>query len=143
MDFVIIGAGECGARAAFALRETGFDGEITILGSERPLPYERPPLSKSDRSEPKPICAAADYRAARIDLRLGVEVQAIHPENKQVQAGGGALTYDKLLIATGTRARIEPAFTGCHTLRTADDAAALVLRLAHRQRVGIIGAGFI
>ena len=43
---VIIGAGECGGRAAFALREKGFAGQITLVGAEEHLPYERPPLSK-------------------------------------------------------------------------------------------------
>jgi 3-phenylpropionate/trans-cinnamate dioxygenase ferredoxin reductase component len=143
MHFVVIGAGECGVRAAFALRENGFDGEISILGSELQLPYERPPLSKSGDVVPKPICAMADYQAARINLRLGVDVRAIQPTQKHVQVGGDVLTYDKLLIATGARARVEPAFAGCHTLRTSKDAAELMPRLAHGQRVGIIGAGFI
>ncbi len=143
MYFVIIGAGECGVRAAFALRETGFDGDITILGAEQLLPYERPPLSKGGNPEPKAIRAATDYAAARIDLRLGVAVEAIHPTDRQVQIDGAVLTYDKLLMATGARARVEPAFAGCHTLRTSRDAAELMPRLAHGQRVGIIGAGFI
>jgi 3-phenylpropionate/trans-cinnamate dioxygenase ferredoxin reductase component len=143
MQVVIVGAGECGVRAAFSLREAGFDGKITILGSEHQLPYERPPMSKSYATEQKPIRASADYKGARIDLRLGIEVDAIHPIGKQVQAGGEVLIYDKLLIATGARARTKPAFTGCHTLRTADEAASLMPRLAHGQRIGIIGAGFI
>lgn len=143
MHFVIIGAGECGVSAAFALRKAGFDGEVTILGSESLLPYERPPLSKSGGSKPKQIRATADYMAAGINLRLGVEVEAIHPTKKQVQADGEALKYDKLLIATGSRARSESAFAGCHTLRTADEAATLIPRLVHGQRIGIIGAGFI
>ena len=43
---VIIGAGECGARAAFALRENGHTGPVVLIGSETLHPYERPPLSK-------------------------------------------------------------------------------------------------
>ena len=143
MHFVIIGAGECGVRAAFALRENGFDGAITILSSERQLPYERPPLSKRSRLEPKLIRAAADYEAVRIDLRRGVQVDAIHPTRKHLQVGGNVLTYDKLLITTGARARTEPAFGGCHTLRTLEDAGDLVPRLIQGRRIGIIGAGFI
>ena len=56
---VIVGAGECGVRAAFALREAGFEGPITLIGNEPHLPYERPPLSKGhprharSRSPPK------------------------------------------------------------------------------------------
>jgi 3-phenylpropionate/trans-cinnamate dioxygenase ferredoxin reductase subunit len=43
---VIIGAGECGTRAALALREAGYDGAATLIGAEPHAPYERPPLSK-------------------------------------------------------------------------------------------------
>jgi len=43
---VIVGAGECGARAAFALRELGYEGPVTLVGEEPHHPYERPPLSK-------------------------------------------------------------------------------------------------
>ena len=41
---VIAGAGECGTRAAFALREEGWDGRIILIGAEPSAPYERPPL---------------------------------------------------------------------------------------------------
>ena len=51
---VIVGAGECGTRAAFTLREQGWDGGITLVGAEPSPPYERPPLSKT--GELKPIC---------------------------------------------------------------------------------------
>ena len=43
---VIVGAGECGARAALALRENGYQGPVTLVGDEPHQPYERPPLSK-------------------------------------------------------------------------------------------------
>ncbi len=43
MGIMIVGAGECGVREAFALRAAGFDGEVTLIGSEPELPYERPP----------------------------------------------------------------------------------------------------
>src|ERR1700722_7532842 len=43
---VIVGAGECGARAALTLREQGYPGSVTLIGAEWRHPYERPPLSK-------------------------------------------------------------------------------------------------
>src|SRR5260370_15355316 len=43
---VIIGAALAGLRAAETLREEGFTGELTMVGEERQLPYDRPPLSK-------------------------------------------------------------------------------------------------
>ena len=45
-SFVIVGASLAGAKAAQELRDRGFDGEITLIGSEPERPYERPPLSK-------------------------------------------------------------------------------------------------
>ena len=44
--YVIVGASLAGASAAAALRKTGFDGRIVLLGEEREAPYERPELSK-------------------------------------------------------------------------------------------------
>ena len=44
--FVIVGAGQAGAQAAFTLREQGFRGRIVLLGAEPHAPYMRPPLSK-------------------------------------------------------------------------------------------------
>ncbi|MDQ2704937.1 MAG: FAD-dependent oxidoreductase, partial [Pseudomonadota bacterium] len=63
---VIVGAGECGARTAFALRENGFAGSVTLVGAEAHLPYERPPLSKEaltrdEEPEPKWIGLAGSF----------------------------------------------------------------------------------
>jgi NADPH-dependent 2,4-dienoyl-CoA reductase/sulfur reductase-like enzyme len=53
---VIIGAALAGASAAIALRDQGYQGELTVIGEEGELPYERPPLSKAvligERDEP-------------------------------------------------------------------------------------------
>ena len=45
-QFVIVGAGLAGAKAAETLREEGFAGRIVLIGDEPDRPYERPPLSK-------------------------------------------------------------------------------------------------
>ena len=46
LPMVIVGAGHVGGRAALALREFGWQGDILLIGKETHLPYERPPLSK-------------------------------------------------------------------------------------------------
>jgi 3-phenylpropionate/trans-cinnamate dioxygenase ferredoxin reductase subunit len=148
---VIVGAGECGARAAFALRENGCQGPITLLGSERHLPYERPPLSKStllDVEGHKPIAAMDKYTDANIDLRLGSTVEAIRSdEHAVVLTDGTTLAYDKLLLATGARPRRLPVGGPSHGrvkyLRTFDDAVDLKSGLGVGKRLAIIGAGFI
>ena len=64
---VIIGAGECGTRAALALREAGYAGPVTLIGTEPHVPYERPPLSKDAITAEIP--AAKDYRRRRASCR--------------------------------------------------------------------------
>ena len=72
---VIAGAGECGTRAAFALREQGWDGRVILAGAEPSPPYERPPLSKT--GELKPICDADALRAAGITFLPGTEAAVL------------------------------------------------------------------
>ena len=85
-NMVIIGAGECGTRAAFALREEGYQGEITLIGDESGLPYERPPLSKPDGVHicRKSICDQADLDSAKITYIPGKTVVRIEPERKRI-----------------------------------------------------------
>ncbi|PDV86764.1 ferredoxin reductase [Rhizobium sp. H4] len=148
--FVILGAGECGARAAFALREKGFDGEITLVGAEPLHPYERPPLSKagSDASDPKFIVAAEKYAENRIRLLTGLEATNFDPASRTVTLSNGtALLYDKLLLATGAAARSFPGAPEdsphIRALRTHDDAAALREAMKPGRHIAIIGGGFI
>ena len=138
---VIVGAGECGTRAAFALREEGWDGRIVLVGTEPP--YERPPLSKT--GEYKLICGGAALSEAGITFLAGVEVTRVDTAGHAVElADGRRLPYRSLLLATGARARRLP-FGGApvHVLRTRSDSAALRERLRPGRRVAVIGGGFI
>ena len=80
--FVIVGASLAGASAAAALREGGFEGEITLIGAEKHLPYNRPPLSKGylrgqDRFEDQLVNPPSFYQDQRIALKLGVAATAV------------------------------------------------------------------
>ncbi|MBM7046801.1 MULTISPECIES: NAD(P)/FAD-dependent oxidoreductase [Rhizobium] len=149
--FVIVGAGECGARAAFKLREKGFDGDITLIGTEPLAPYERPPLSKQalvETVEPKFVTTLERYREQSIDLRLNATVAAIEPADKTVTlADGQTLGYDKLLLATGASPRAFPGVDGAakriRMLRTHADAMSLRSALHPGRHIAIIGGGFI
>ncbi len=149
--FVIVGAGECGARAAFALREKGFEGNITLIGAEPLAPYERPPLSKSgsgEAPEPKFVASLERYQEQSIELRLDTTVTAIDPAAKTVSLGEGQmLGYDKLLLSTGASARNFPGANGAshriRVLRTHADAMALHAALHPGRHVAVIGGGFI
>ena len=142
---VIIGAGECGTRAAFALREAGWAGPVTLIGAEPGLPYERPPLSKPGEAgvRRKPICDAAALAGAGIDYRPGAVVQGIDPAARRVMLAGGSLGYDRLLLATGARPRRLscPGADLARDFRSHADAEAVFA--AARGPVAIIGAGLI
>ena len=148
---VIIGAGECGARAAFALREKSFDGQITLVGAERHLPYERPPLSKDGLlhgHEPKFVSEGARYREAGIPVLTGVSVESIDLAEKSARlSNGDKLTYDRLLLATGARPRPFPGLAGASdrikTLRTHQDAVSIRAALRPGRHLAVIGGGFI
>lgn len=149
-DFVIVGAGECGARAAFALRGKGFDGTITLIGNEDHLPYERPPLSKEALvagDGPKLVADAERYAAAGIAVLSGRTVIEIDRTARRVLLGDGtAVPYDKLLLATGARPRSLPG-TVCGgriaALRSHDDAARIRAYLVEGSHIAILGGGFI
>ncbi|AHK45905.1 putative ferredoxin reductase MocF [Ensifer adhaerens OV14] len=148
---VIVGAGECGARAAFALREKGYEGDITLVGAEPHLPYERPPLSKEGlvgSLEPKFVADAERYQAAGIQVLTDTPVEAIDRNAKTVRlADGRQLSYDRLLLTTGARPRSLPGLSETspliRMLRTHTDAAAIRLKLAPGKLLAIIGGGFI
>jgi 3-phenylpropionate/trans-cinnamate dioxygenase ferredoxin reductase subunit len=140
---VIAGAGECGTRAAFALREAGWDGRIVLAGTEPSPPYERPPLSKT--GELKPICGDDALRAAGISFLPSATVASLDPAARVLRlADGRRLEYRSLLLATGARARRLPlGGAPVHVLRTYADSVALRRRLAPGRRVAVIGGGFI
>lgn len=148
---VIVGASLAGLRAAETLREEGFTGSLTIVGDELRPPYDRPPLSKQVLLGKVPAAATGlpMRRDPAAEWRLGVGATGLDTDGKRVLlADGESLPYDRVLIATGTRARPWPnpeeaALDGVVTLRTSDDAAVLAERLAAGpQRVLVIGGGF-
>jgi NADPH-dependent 2,4-dienoyl-CoA reductase/sulfur reductase-like enzyme len=148
---VVVGASLAGLRAAEALREEGFTGSLTVVGDEPHPPYDRPPLSKQVLLGKVPAHATGlpMRRDPDAEWRLGVRATGLDPIEKRVLlADGGSLPYDRVLIATGTRARPWPnpeeaALDGVFTLRTSDDAGLLAERLAAGpRRVLVIGGGF-
>src|SRR3546814_19149318 len=79
----IVGANLAGGRAAAALRQNGFEGRIALIGEERWLPYERPPLSKEvlwDNGKLPESFFLQDeawYSENRIDLHLGLRAERL------------------------------------------------------------------
>lgn len=148
---VIVGASLAGLRAAETLRQEGFTGHLTLIGDEPHEPYDRPPLSKAVLTGWLAVehTALPQRRTLEAEWLLGVPAAALDVPNRQVHlANGRRVGFDRLLIATGTRARPwadpeQAALDGVFTLRTRIDAARLRERLvAGPKRVLVIGGGF-
>lgn len=148
---VVIGAGECGGRAALALRDLGYEGPVTLVGDEPHLPYERPPLSKDAMAggAPEIRAIASDEILAEKSIRHihSVQASAIDRAAHTVRlSDGSVLPYDKLLLATGSTPRklSMPGLDGrCVYLRTFADALAIRAHLKAGSRIAIVGGGFI
>uniref|UniRef100_A0AAU3I897 FAD-dependent oxidoreductase n=1 Tax=Streptomyces sp. NBC_01393 TaxID=2903851 RepID=A0AAU3I897_9ACTN len=148
---VVVGASLAGLRAAETLRDKGFAGSLTLIGDESCEPYDRPPLSKQvllGRASAERT-ALPRLRALDATWRLGKAATGLDMAARRVRlADGDEVPYDRLLIATGVRARpwpneSEADLDGVFVLRTRDDSAALARRLdAGPERVLVIGAGF-
>lgn len=145
---VVVGASLAAVHAIGALRAGGFRGEIVLIGAERHLPYDRPPLSKESLRygpELELLREAGWYDDRGVTLMLGRRAVELRPTDRVVVLEHGArVPYDGLVIATGSRARTLSA-GGQHVafLRSIDDAARLHERLGDAEHIAIIGAGFI
>jgi 3-phenylpropionate/trans-cinnamate dioxygenase ferredoxin reductase component len=150
---VIVGAGHSGGSAAAALRTAGHKGRITLIGTERHPPYERPPLSKELLAGTIPhektyLRPAPFYGENSIELKLGATGIAIDRKGQRIElADGDTIPYDALILTTGARARRLPLPGGdgprVFYLRDIDDTFALRERLTDGTRLAVIGAGFI
>jgi 3-phenylpropionate/trans-cinnamate dioxygenase ferredoxin reductase component len=148
---VIIGAGMAGARACINLRANDYAGEIVLIGEEKLLPYDRPPLSKSsilEESEPAPVWLMDDTiaRELKVDVRTGVEATKINRAEKTISLSNGTTQpYAKLLLATGAKPRKLSLPGGEHalTLRNHEDTLELRQRFQPGKNIVIIGGGFI
>ena len=149
---VVVGASLAGVHAIEGLRDHGYSGEITLVGAEPHLPYDRPPLSKEAlRHGPDPtglLLRAPEWYADRgVELRLGRPARALDPGARRVTLGDGSgLTYDGLVIATGSRPRTVRATRRGRAplvLRSLNDARDLHARMAPGRHLVVIGGGFI
>jgi 3-phenylpropionate/trans-cinnamate dioxygenase ferredoxin reductase component len=150
---VIVGAGQAGAQVAVSLRQLGFAGDITLLGDEPHLPYQRPPLSKGYLSgemalERTWLRSETYYAKHRIDLRVGARAARVLRSAKAVVCEGDRrLEYDALVICTGTAARRLPLpgvdLPGVFYLRTLADSDAIKVAIRPGAKAVIIGGGYI
>ena len=148
---LVVGAGHAGGVLVRALRDEGYDGNITLVGEERWLPYERPPLSKGlllgqQSAADAMLHDAAWYETARITLGIGQPVTAVGAGFAKL-AGDRELAADKIVLATGAgpRPMRVPGIDLANVvyLRSIDDALAIRGLLGAGRRIAIVGAGLL
>lgn len=141
---VIVGVSLAGMRCAGGLRSYGITGRVVVIGEERALPDDRPPLSKellSDPAAPARLLGHVPY----VELHAGVRVDAVDLKKRcVVLSDGRRIPDDRLVVATGARARPSPwEVSGIRALRTLDDGRVLAGNVARGGPMVVIGAGFI
>jgi 3-phenylpropionate/trans-cinnamate dioxygenase ferredoxin reductase subunit len=129
---VIVGASLAGGTAAFAVRASGFEGRLLLIGAEPHLPYGRPPLSKTylrgeDGFEDWIVKPEAEYGSQGVETMLSTIVTLVDPHRHRVVLDGGEdIEYTRLVLATGGRNRTLPIpghdLPGVLSLRTVEDA---------------------
>lgn len=154
---IVIGAGQAGSSTVVKLRNSGFDGDITLIGSEPTPPYQRPPLSKAyllgdmtvERLFLRPESFYSDHK---ITLRTNTHVRAIDRAAKTIAVAGiggdEILAYDHLVITTGSAPRYLPAsvggdLNGVHVVRTLADVDGMAANFCAGKSVLIVGGGYI
>jgi 3-phenylpropionate/trans-cinnamate dioxygenase ferredoxin reductase subunit len=154
---VVVGASLAGWRAVETLRAEGFHGQLTLVGEELHLPYDRPPLSKqvlAGKWPPEKAVLADTKRTDQLRVREILGRRAVHldADGRKIELDDGTvLQADAIVLATGAkplRLQDTDGLTqrdGLFTLRTLDDSVALraAVTAVEGTRVVVIGAGFI
>jgi 3-phenylpropionate/trans-cinnamate dioxygenase ferredoxin reductase subunit len=154
---LIVGAGHAGSELAVAARQGGWAGRIVLLGDERVVPYQRPPLSKAyllGKSDVEALALrpATAYQAARVELLQGARLVGINRVAHSVTlADGSTLRYDKLALCTGGRPRpfvcegidAQRPPPNLFYLRTLADGNGIRASLRPNAHVVVVGGGYV
>lgn len=150
--YIIVGAGPAGVIAAENLRKTDPDGQISLFAGESEPPYSRmaiPYLLVGNIDESGTYLRKTNdhYDASKIILHHDT-VSSVDAAGHKVRLPSGAsLNYDKLLIATGSKALLPPVpgidLPGIYNCWTLEDARHIAQHATKGARVLLIGAGFI
>ncbi len=153
MQYVIVGNSIASVGCIESIRKVDQEGSICVIGDEKYPCYARPLISyllQNKTTEEKMVYRdKAFYESNNVDLLLGKRVETIDRENKQLSLDDeSTVTYDKLLIATGSYPFIPPmknleSVKKSFTFMTLEDAKNLEKALSKESRVLIIGAGLI
>ncbi len=143
---VIIGAGPAGMAAAAMIRRHQPDDRITVISGEAYPPYFRPllPLFLSGHRSIRDIIMP---RPREIELKTNCRVTQFNTRSEMLNPGGGAIIYDRLLIATGSSPQMPPVamrnIAGVECLRSIAQAHAILNRAKDSKRAVLLGGGIL
>ncbi len=150
--YIVIGGGLAGASAVKGIREIDPKGPLLLVGSEKHLPYDRPPLTKQlwwgeKKVEDIFLNDRNFYERNNVELALATKVDSIDPDSKEIQTGSRSIKFEKLLIATGGIPRSLPIpgseLEGIVYYRDLDDYEKVRAKAVKGSSAVIIGGGFI
>ncbi len=151
--YVIVGGGLAGGKAVEGIRAVDEGGSIALVTNEPRRPYHRPPLSKAylrgEEARDEIFVAEEDYYDAHdVNLILNTDAVRLNRETQQIGLSNGeSLGYEKLLLATGGRAKTLPipgnALTNVFTLRWVEDSDAIREAGGEGKHALILGGSFI
>lgn len=152
MDYVILGAGPAGVVAAETLRKADPSGNVTLVGGEPEPPYSRmaiPYFLVGNIEQSGTYLRKTDghYDAKGISYVQGRATGLDTGGRSVALDNGNSVSYDKLLIATGSHPIKPPIdgldLPGVHHCWTLADARAIAERAGKGVDVVLMGAGFI
>ena len=154
MSIAIIGGGQAAQSFAAKMRSLDPNCKLSIFSDEAAFPYQRPPLSKKyatgEMSAEQLLLRPSDWYADNdVECHLKSRVSEIDCANHTLTLeDGGIKTWDKLVLTTGSRARVLPEsiggkLPGVYVLRNLQDADQLAGLLIPGKKVTIVGGGYI
>jgi NAD(P)H-nitrite reductase large subunit len=150
-NYIIIGAGIAGTNGAMSIRKEASESSIVLIGEEQYPVYSRVNIGKvaSDAKSPEDLLLKTEeqFQAQNIE-RIITRVENLNSQNKTITLDNGdMITYDKVLVATGGRARrlsqVGSDLKGVFAFQTLDDAIAVRDYIRDKNKITIVGGGFI
>jgi nitrite reductase (NADH) large subunit len=152
-SYVIIGGSAAGMAAAQAIREKDPNGIITVLSEEPDMPYFRPLIpymvtGKKSAGDMQ-LSGNGPYKGSDIDIHTHSRVDSVNAAEKTVSVKGREnVSYDRLLLTTGSRPYLPPEIegtdaNGVFALRTLADARAMAERVRVTDHAVMLGGGLL
>ena len=153
IDYLIIGNGVAGRKAAETIRGIDNAGSIRIVSDEKHSFYYRPQLPEfiAGKVSERALFGKGEkfYNDNKIDLMLGVKAVNVTPQKNQVDLDNGeSVEYKKLLLATGgvLRQKMYPCSdktTDVIGLKTLNDANFIKEKIKDVKHAVVVGKSFL